>query len=118
MKVFASASTGVACAQLDIPTEDTITLTVQWENLTEEGRPNGSQGTAVYTASWIAPKSDVHSQQRFFFMAQVQHTVCCLYLFQYKCGLRRRERFWWTRRTGDTAPLMMSRASARLTRCL
>jgi hypothetical protein len=25
-------------------------------------------GIASYTASWIAPKSDVHSQQRFFCM--------------------------------------------------
>ena len=24
---------------------------------------------AVYTSSWIAPKSDVHSQQRFFYQA-------------------------------------------------
>ena len=28
-------------------------------------------GTAVYTSSWIAPKSDVHSQQRFFYMGSV-----------------------------------------------
>lgn len=25
---------------------------------------NKSRGTAVYTSSWVAPKSDVHSQQR------------------------------------------------------
>ncbi|MEM7314966.1 MAG: gfo/Idh/MocA family oxidoreductase, partial [Planctomycetota bacterium] len=25
-------------------------------------------GTAIYTSSWIAPRSDVHSQQRFFYM--------------------------------------------------
>jgi D-galacturonate reductase len=43
-------------------TEDTITLTVDWEN------ESGGRGTGVYTASWIAPKSDVHSQQRFFYM--------------------------------------------------
>lgn len=64
--VFAAASTGVARG-LGVDAEDTITLTVLWENL--EG--SGSLGTAVYTASWIAPKSDVHSQQRFFYMAQV-----------------------------------------------
>ena len=29
---------------------------------------SGNLGTAVYTASWIAPRSDVHSQQRFFYM--------------------------------------------------
>ncbi len=39
----------------------------QWENkATTSCLP--SLGTAVYTASWIAPKSDVHSQQRFFYM--------------------------------------------------
>jgi D-galacturonate reductase len=47
---------------MEIPAEDTITLTVDWENVSR------SRGTAVYTASWIAPKSDVHSQQRFFYM--------------------------------------------------
>lgn len=60
--VRASAATGVAELQ-GIPTEDTITLMVDWEN-----RSNQSLATAVYTASWIAPKSDVHSQQRFFYM--------------------------------------------------
>lgn len=27
-----------------------------------------NQGTAVYTASWVAPKADVHSQQGFHYM--------------------------------------------------
>jgi D-galacturonate reductase len=63
---------GVAKAQ-DVDTEDTITLTVQWENLDDaSGIPNGSLGTAVYTSSWIAPPSDVHSQQRFFYMGHVR----------------------------------------------
>lgn len=44
-------------------TKDSITLTVQWEN-----RNDGTLGCAVYTSSWVAPKSDVHSQQRFFYM--------------------------------------------------
>ena len=48
---------------MDIPTEDTITLIVDWENI-----ESGNKATAIYTSSWIAPKSDVHSQQRFFFM--------------------------------------------------
>ena len=62
-RVTATASTGVATsARFQIETEDTITLTAEWENA------NGNLGTAVYTASWIAPKSDVHSQQRFFYM--------------------------------------------------
>ena len=62
MRVHASAATGVAQG-IDIPAEDTITLTVDWENI-----ESGSTATAVYTSSWIAPKSDVHSQQRFFYM--------------------------------------------------
>ena len=62
LSVYASAATGLA-QQQDIPTEDTITLTVGWENLA-----SGNKATGVYTSSWIAPKSDVHSQQRFFYM--------------------------------------------------
>ena len=57
------AATGVADVQLGVNAEDTITLTVQWENL-----PSGNLGTSIHTASWIAPKSEVHSQQRFFYM--------------------------------------------------
>jgi D-galacturonate reductase len=60
--VFASAATGVA-RDRGIDTEDTITLTVEWENTA-----SGNRATAVYTSSWIAPKSDVHSQQRFFYL--------------------------------------------------
>jgi hypothetical protein len=91
--------------------EDTITLTVQWENLAQEEDDKEeestfgdsvvgggasikldpttsssmsskhqqvkavkvvSTGSAVYTSSWVAPKSDVHSQQRFFYMGQVR----------------------------------------------
>ena len=62
LTVKAMASTGVASRQ-GIATEDTITLTVQWENVA-----SGNLGTAIYTASWIAPRADVHSQQRFFYM--------------------------------------------------
>ena len=60
--VHAMAATGVATAQ-GIETEDAITLSVTWENLT-----SGNLGTGIYTSSWIAPKADVHSQQRFFYM--------------------------------------------------
>lgn len=42
--------------------EDTITLVVEWAN------KNGSKGIANYTASWIAPKSDCHTQQYFHYM--------------------------------------------------
>ena len=57
------AATGVSEAEIGIKTEDTITLTVQWENL-----PSGHLGTSIHTASWIASKSEAHSQQRFFLM--------------------------------------------------
>jgi D-galacturonate reductase len=63
IQVTALAATGVAKTDFGIDTEDTITLTVQWENI-----ESGNLGIAIHTASWIAPKSDVHSQQRFFYM--------------------------------------------------
>lgn len=60
VSVYATASTGVAEKILGRPCEDTITLNVVWKN------HSGSTGHAVYTSSWVASKSDVHSQQRFF----------------------------------------------------
>jgi D-galacturonate reductase len=63
--VRASAATGLARSQ-GIPTEDTISLMVDWEN-----RATNNRATAIYTASWIAPKADVHSQQRFFYMGHL-----------------------------------------------
>ena len=62
VSVTALGATGVAQAQ-GIETEDTITLAVKWRNI-----ESGNLGTALYTSSWIAPKSDVHSQQRFHYM--------------------------------------------------
>ena len=64
VRVTGTASTGIALAK-DMVTEDSITLTVQWENLQSKSK---NLGCAVYTSSWVAPKSDVHSQQRFFYM--------------------------------------------------
>lgn len=64
ISVTAMASTGVAKAE-GIDAEDTITLGTQWENI-----QSGSLASAFYTASWIAPKSDVHSQQRFYYLGQ------------------------------------------------
>jgi D-galacturonate reductase len=64
LSVTALASCGVAKSQ-GIDAEDTITLGVQWENI-----ESGSLASAFYTASWIAPKSDVHSQQRFYYLGQ------------------------------------------------
>eukprot|EP00759_Apiculatamorpha_spiralis_P005816 PhF_6_TR13434/c0_g1_i1/m.21439/K18106/GAAA; D-galacturonate reductase len=58
--VVASSARGVADG-MDMNTEDTITLTVQWSN---------PSATSVHTASWVAPRSDVHSQQRFHYMGQ------------------------------------------------
>ena len=49
--------------EIGVDAEDTITLQVQWRNL-----QSGNLGTAVYTASWAAAKSDVHSQQRFLYL--------------------------------------------------
>eukprot|EP00056_Hartaetosiga_gracilis_P022516 m.31195 g.31195 ORF g.31195 m.31195 type:complete len:441 (-) comp9686_c0_seq3:52-1374(-) len=66
IRVVASASTGVAESEpYNCPkgTEDSITLMTTWRMLDAD-----TTGTAVYTASWAAPKSDVHSQQRFHLM--------------------------------------------------
>eukprot|EP01120_Amphizonella_sp_Union-15-10_P016983 TRINITY_DN927_c0_g1_i1.p1 TRINITY_DN927_c0_g1~~TRINITY_DN927_c0_g1_i1.p1 ORF type:complete len:422 (-),score=80.97 TRINITY_DN927_c0_g1_i1:36-1301(-) len=64
VRVVASASTGVAInPPYSINTEDSITLLVNWVNVETK-----SSGTAIYTSSWTASPSDVHSQQRFFFM--------------------------------------------------
>lgn len=60
--VYASSSNGVGDKKLNRKVEDTIVLNIEWEN------KSGSIGISVHTASWIAPKSDVHSQQRFFYM--------------------------------------------------
>jgi D-galacturonate reductase len=90
VRVTATSSTGVAYTK-GMDTEDSITLTVQWENLNPSTTtnpdessstdnnsnttstspkiiPKKSYGCAIYTSSWVAPKSDVHSQQRFFYM--------------------------------------------------
>ena len=61
-RVRASSATGWA-RERGIPAEDTISLLVDWTN-----RQSGNAATAIYTSSWIAPKADVHSQQRFFYM--------------------------------------------------
>ena len=70
MRVTATASNGVANSK-GMPTEDSITLTVQWKNVSD-----GTLGCAVYTSSWVAPKSDVHSQQRFFYMGTKGEVNC------------------------------------------
>uniref|UniRef100_A0A6B2L5E4 Gfo/Idh/MocA-like oxidoreductase N-terminal domain-containing protein n=1 Tax=Arcella intermedia TaxID=1963864 RepID=A0A6B2L5E4_9EUKA len=63
--VYATASSGIANrAPYELNTEDTITLLVRWRNIKDPS----ATGTAVYTASWVAPKADVHSQQYFHYM--------------------------------------------------
>ncbi|KAJ3179924.1 hypothetical protein HK101_010000 [Irineochytrium annulatum] len=65
VRVTAAAATGVATSEAGCVagTEDTITLMVTFRNLA-----SGNVGTALFTSSWIAPKAEVHSQQRFFYM--------------------------------------------------
>lgn len=130
VRVTAVASYGVAKTSYDIDCEDTITLTVQWENIAPvvggaegEVRVTGT-GTAVYTSSWVAPKSDVHSQQRFFYMGQVNYNFLHANVFLaiiYFCHIRevakpfnvfRKERSTWTRRTGVTICRWTARATA------
>jgi len=65
VSVVAGAAEGCA-RQKGLDTEDAITLMTQWQN-----RESGQPGTAIYTASWIAPRSDVHSQQRFFYQGHL-----------------------------------------------
>ena len=62
ISVYATCATGYATTQ-GVDAEDTISLHTVWENT-----QTGNLGSATYTASWIAPQSDVHSQQRFFYM--------------------------------------------------
>ena len=76
-RVTALGSTGIASSRLGVLTEDTITLAVQWRNRAAHGDGDGdatfaggSLGHATYTSSWAAPKSDVHSQQRWFYLGQ------------------------------------------------
>lgn len=71
-RVAAHASNGVAKTRLDgVETEDTITIVVDWKNFEDD-----SIGHGVYTSSWIAPKADVHSQQRWFYMGQKGEVTC------------------------------------------
>merc|ERR1719251_179413 len=66
VRVTAHCSNGVANKKLSpVETEDTITIVVDWKNFED-----GSVGHAIYTSSWVAPKADVHSQQRWFYMGQ------------------------------------------------
>ncbi|KAF7319951.1 Scyllo-inositol 2-dehydrogenase [Mycena kentingensis (nom. inval.)] len=72
-RVVASAATGIATSEPYncVPqTEDTITLMVDWESITERGKGT-HRGTAVYTASWTAPlKAGVHSAQHWYYMGE------------------------------------------------
>ncbi len=63
VSVYAVAASGVGKEILQREIEDTITLTVTWKNI-----HSGNPATSIHTASWVAPPSDVHSQQRFFYL--------------------------------------------------
>lgn len=63
VSVYAVAASGVGKEILQREIEDTITLTVTWKNI-----QSGNPATSIHTASWIAPPSDVHSQQHFFYL--------------------------------------------------
>ena len=58
IRVSAMGATGIADKTLGRPCEDTISVHATWQNL-----ESGAKGIASYTSSWIAPPSDVHSQQ-------------------------------------------------------
>lgn len=63
-QVIGTVCTGVAKGEpYGLDTQDTITLTVIWENIATKNK-----GTSVHTASWISPSSDVHTQQRCHYM--------------------------------------------------
>ena len=57
-------SNGEGCRIVGRPVDDTITLSVKWRSLSAE-----SVGHSIHTASWTAPNSDAHSQQRFLYLA-------------------------------------------------
>ena len=63
LRVTGLGATGIASGILGRPCEDVISLSVEWENL-----PSRARGVASYTAAWSAPRGDVHSQQRFFYL--------------------------------------------------
>ncbi|KAG8460433.1 hypothetical protein KFE25_011924 [Diacronema lutheri] len=67
VRVSAHASNGFANRHNGLPAgcEDTITLCVDWRNFVD-----GTRAHATYTASWAAARSDVHSQQRFFWLGR------------------------------------------------
>ncbi|KAJ3029138.1 hypothetical protein HDV00_009718 [Rhizophlyctis rosea] len=74
LTVTASASTGVATSEpysCAPGTEDTITLMTRYRN-----NKSGSTGTAIYTASWIAPKSETHTHQRIHYMGHNGEIRC------------------------------------------
>ena len=64
-RVIATASGGIGRELLGRDIADTISLSVVWESVV-----GTEHGIANYVASWTAPPSDVHSQQRFFFSGE------------------------------------------------
>ena len=72
VRVYAQASNGIADAELGRACEDTISVNAVWESTAPStaGALRKPTTIATYTASWAAPPSDVHSQQRFHALAQ------------------------------------------------
>jgi len=62
-RVNAMAANGVCKKEIGVDAEDTITVCAEWENIESKNK-----GIANYTSSWATPKTDVHSEQRFFYM--------------------------------------------------
>jgi len=64
IQVIGTVCTGIAKSEpYSIDTQDTITLTVIWENIASKNK-----ATSVHTASWVSPTSDTHTQQRCHYM--------------------------------------------------
>ncbi len=61
--VHASCSSGEGRRVVGRPIDDTITLSVKWQGLRAD-----SLAHSIHTASWTAPCSDAHSQQRFLYL--------------------------------------------------
>ena len=62
VKVYATAAQGIANnPPHNLPTEDMIILTVDWENFSDPK----NNGIAVYIAGWVDPTSDVYTEQGF-----------------------------------------------------
>jgi D-galacturonate reductase len=65
LSVYANQSVGIGRQLIGRKIEDTISLIVKWQN-----KCSLTEAHSIHTSSWIAPQSDVHSQQRFFYLGE------------------------------------------------